>query len=159
VKKIIVSALGAISCMAASGSALAATYLVTVYNPSNEVIATWRQDSQPTPLSFTPGTSTDVSFFDATGLAAGYSDAVWFSDAASGGLDVGGGNGPINTIGAVSYSGLESSPTFNPGIYSEYYGKIIISVPEPTTWAMMLVGLGMIGFAARRRRNVSVTYA
>jgi hypothetical protein len=33
------------------------------------------------------------------------------------------------------------------------------SVPEPASWAMMLVGMGAIGFAARRRRAVSVTYA
>ena len=28
------------------------------------------------------------------------------------------------------------------------------AVPEPATWAMMLAGFGMIGFAARRRRSV-----
>jgi hypothetical protein len=28
-------------------------------------------------------------------------------------------------------------------------------VPEPETWAMMLAGLGMVGFLARRRRRVS----
>ena len=34
------------------------------------------------------------------------------------------------------------------------------AVPEPATWAMMLVGFGMIGAAARyRRRGVAVTYA
>ena len=33
------------------------------------------------------------------------------------------------------------------------------SVPEPATWAMMLVGMGTIGFAARRRQNVRVAYA
>ena len=33
-------------------------------------------------------------------------------------------------------------------------------VPEPTTWAMMIVGFGMIGGAARhRRRETRVTYA
>lgn len=33
------------------------------------------------------------------------------------------------------------------------------AVPETATWAMMLVGMGTIGFAMRRRQNVSVTYA
>ena len=33
------------------------------------------------------------------------------------------------------------------------------AVPEPSTWGMMLIGLGTIGFAARRRRTVRVTYA
>lgn len=33
------------------------------------------------------------------------------------------------------------------------------AVPEPASWAMMLVGMGAIGFAARRRQNVSVSYA
>jgi hypothetical protein len=33
-------------------------------------------------------------------------------------------------------------------------------VPEPATWAMMLLGFAMIGAAARyRRRGVAVTYA
>jgi hypothetical protein len=34
-----------------------------------------------------------------------------------------------------------------------------LGVPEPATWAMMLAGFGMIGFAARRRQNVKVAYA
>jgi hypothetical protein len=34
------------------------------------------------------------------------------------------------------------------------------AVPEPATWAMMLVGFGMIGAASRyRRRNTATTYA
>lgn len=33
----------------------------------------------------------------------------------------------------------------------------IAAVPEPATWAMMLAGLGMIGFAARRRNSVKTT--
>lgn len=33
-----------------------------------------------------------------------------------------------------------------------------VSVPEPESWAMMLVGLGLIGFAARRGRVSRVSY-
>jgi hypothetical protein len=33
----------------------------------------------------------------------------------------------------------------------------ISAVPEPATWAMMLSGFGMIGFAARRRQRVKTT--
>lgn len=33
------------------------------------------------------------------------------------------------------------------------------AVPEPTTWAMMLAGFGIVGSAIRRRRRSSVTFA
>jgi hypothetical protein len=35
------------------------------------------------------------------------------------------------------------------------------AVPEPATWAMMLLGFGMVGFAMRKRTNIrtTVTYA
>ncbi len=37
---------------------------------------------------------------------------------------------------------------------------LIAAVPEPATWAMMLLGFGMVGAAARyRRRSANVTYA
>ena len=41
-------------------------------------------------------------------------------------------------------------------------GSLSISaVPEPATWAMMLIGFGMVGFAlrARRKQNVRVSYS
>ena len=33
------------------------------------------------------------------------------------------------------------------------------AVPEPATWAMMIAGFGMVGFAMRRSRKVSVSFA
>lgn len=65
---------------------------------------------------------------------------------------------PSNFTGLISLtykSGFANFQnfTFNPAtVYAS-------AVPEPATWAMMLVGMGAIGFAARRRRNVRVTYA
>jgi PEP-CTERM motif len=35
----------------------------------------------------------------------------------------------------------------------------VAAVPEPATWAMMLAGFGVVGFALRRRQSVRVTYA
>ena len=38
--------------------------------------------------------------------------------------------------------------------------NVVFAVPEPSTWAMMFLGFGMIGTAARyRRRNRNVSYA
>jgi uncharacterized protein (TIGR03118 family) len=55
--------------------------------------------------------------------------------------------------------GLDGSPNvlyFTDGINSEGDGLFgaIASVPEPSTWAMMLIGLGGLGLTARRRRRV-----
>jgi hypothetical protein len=38
-------------------------------------------------------------------------------------------------------------------------GIDVAAVPEPATWAMMIAGFGMVGFAMRRSRKISVTYA
>jgi hypothetical protein len=38
-----------------------------------------------------------------------------------------------------------------------YCGEIVVSpVPEPQTYAMLLIGLGLVGFSARRRKNDTV---
>jgi hypothetical protein len=48
--------------------------------------------------------------------------------------------------GQGSYGGNATfTPTATPG------------VPEPSTWAMMLIGFGAVGFAMRRRRNEGKT--
>jgi hypothetical protein len=44
--------------------------------------------------------------------------------------------------GTATFSAISLQPAITP------------SVPEPATWAMMILGMGMIGLAARRRANV-----
>jgi len=33
------------------------------------------------------------------------------------------------------------------------------AVPEPTAWAMMIGGFGLVGFSLRRRTNTKVAFA
>ncbi|MBS3960497.1 MAG: PEP-CTERM sorting domain-containing protein [Sandarakinorhabdus sp.] len=32
---------------------------------------------------------------------------------------------------------------------------LVTQVPEPATWAMLIAGFGLVGFAMRRRRTLS----
>ncbi len=53
-------------------------------------------------------------------------------------------SGSLNSLGAGPSAGLGA-----------YGGNIILTpVPEPEKYAMLLVGLGLVGIAARRRRNL-----
>lgn len=69
---------------------------------------------------------------------------------------------------SVNQNGLTSSPSFLSGSSSKYlkisastktgtgsYGGAIIvnPVPEPQTYAMLLIGLGLVAFSARRRKD------
>lgn len=53
-------------------------------------------------------------------------------------------SGVATNVGAIGIAGITG---------------ITANVPEPTTWAMMISGFGLLGAAARRRRSTSITYA
>jgi hypothetical protein len=67
-----------------------------------------------------------------------------------------------NAVGISSYYGGYGVPT-GQSVVNNQYGNYttftttatsaIAAVPEPETYAMMLAGLGLVGFAARRRRQ------
>ena len=73
---------------------------------------------------------------------------------------------------AILFTGSPSSPTFALGTFNLSGGftsgastltisqAAVAAVPEPGTWAMMLLGFGAVGFAVRRRRpTVNVRHA
>ena len=60
------------------------------------------------------------------------------------------------------YTGPEGTPTFTPGVYPDQINALneqldtvtvtIVGVPEPSTWAMMLIGFASLGLAGYRSR-------
>jgi hypothetical protein len=54
----------------------------------------------------------------------------------------------IPSAGSIGYTGTDG--------FDHYFrldSSQVAAVPEPETYAMMLAGLGLIGFAARRRKQ------
>jgi hypothetical protein len=77
-------------------------------------------------------------------------DSAGFTGASAGNIPLFAGQNSIRITGIA-------------GVNASYGGNITFApnaVPEPATWAMMLVGFGMVGSAMRyRRRSTKVVYA
>jgi hypothetical protein len=148
-----------------------------------EVLATWVQDSNPTPITFTLMDDTRVPISDFSGKL---SQTETFIDY----IGVGGfqtilENNQAETTGPQIYSGLESAPVFAPGSFDgmgEGLFRIELTpgnfvslatnitftvaqdvtpptnptpAPEPSTWALGLVGFSAVGamYGLRRRKR------
>ncbi len=128
---------------------------------SNGDDSTWTLPSAPVPIFYdTTITRIDTSF---TGT---YSGLPFVTFAAGGGVTASFGTDEFN--GSQIFGGTTAAPTFAPGVFdlTGSFGDVVddtavltvTAVPEAATWAMMLVGLGVIGAVARRRQNVRVAY-
>ena len=118
-----------------------------------------------------------ASFIGTAPLLDGGSDLITFTNLAAGtynfllsvssqnitglGVDLNGQAATITNRGKVSFANLASSGnspvlltlTGVAGKKGLYSGELTVSaVPEPETYALMLAGLGAIGFMARRRK-------
>ena len=63
-------------------------------------------------------------------------------------------------FGLVTYRGRESMPNESADlITANFEPDAIASVPESSTWAMMIGGFGLVGGALRRRQQATVRFA
>jgi len=150
------------AAVSASAETLEATWTFVPSGGSTTTIATWDQDSAPTPAGYVTGEATVVPIWDFVAyqpvgsLAAifYYNSSfvpVTFSSAPLGG---------VYLAGPQAYAGTEAAPRFAPGSFSGLFqgespsALTFTVVPETSTWAMMLAGfagLGALSFRSRRQ--------
>ena len=85
-----------------------------------------------------------------SGPAGGFGGGDWTNFAAVSGF-VNGVN--LLQVNAVNFGQARGNPA---GLRVEFVDSSVAAVPEPATWALMLAGFGMTGFAMRRRRKPRV---
>lgn len=63
----------------------------------------------------------------------------------------------LSASGTFDSSGLLTFPNGRPTVNQQFSGTLSLpAVPEPATWAMLIVGFGAIGGALRRRNGAAV---
>jgi hypothetical protein len=114
---------------------------------------------------------TRSQFSNVSGTFGGVSEVaslIWFSS--SGGLAITApGLGLTQFISTIVFTGLPADPQFTIGSFTltnpvlQLSDTLTISavaaVPEPSTWAMMILGFAGVGFMAYRRKSKSALMA
>ena len=128
--------------------------------------ATFQLDSNPTPTTSIPGVFGDqIEFVNVSGTFNGApgTGTIGFGTGLFAALNITGTSlGFTQFAGPALFSGTASAPMFMTGTFALTsivsgrstltISEAVAAIPEPATWAMMIGGFGMIGFAARRRR-------
>jgi phospholipase/lecithinase/hemolysin len=60
-------------------------------------------------------------------------------------------DGTIDCTGYLSFDGLHFTTQVHRAMTADLAG--VLGVPEPSSWALMIAGFGMVGLAARRRHR------
>jgi hypothetical protein len=141
-----------------STGAHAATELKITISGAGDPTTAFLVSANPTPSGYALGS--DFALGPLTQITNGalVKDFYYFYSTAAGGAF--NDNSYYNDYGAQLYSGPESSPTFILGSTSAYnYASgntdtiRITSVPEASTWVLMLAGFAALGFAGYRRNK------
>jgi len=95
------------------------------------------------------GQSSQGNVYDTTGLNTSGQVALAITPASSYWVQI---QDSANIFGAPGTSDEHMNGTFNFGVQTEPGGNGGQSVPEPSSWIMMMFGLGFAGYANARRR-------
>jgi hypothetical protein len=119
--------------------------------------ATWSQPSDPTPVTFRDGVLTVVQISDGKSSSGAFTSVTFFPSGLGGGLAI---DSIANVFGVQVYTGSEEAPIFAPGRYATQTGSLTVTaavpaIPEPSTWAMGLIGFAGLGYAAVRRKRAT----
>ncbi|MFM9828124.1 MAG: PEPxxWA-CTERM sorting domain-containing protein [Sphingomonas sp.] len=135
---------------------------------SGDYSAKFRLQSSPTPDFVDHGFLFALGAVPFSRAASGFADISFFNDSATGGILINDGfDFLFDANGVQLYAGTEAAPTFRQGQFAltglstpGNFTIAISAVPEPQTWAMMIVGMGFAGGAIRyRRRSLAVSFA
>ncbi len=152
--------------------AVPATAAPLLYNftatAANQPSFSFNINSDPTSFNVGPFSfMANVQNYTVNGAPASSATGFTFYTPADGG----GFNSPTASyFGQQLFSGTLGAPTLLTGNFTLFSNNslstalgtlsVTSAVPEPATWAMMLVGFGMVGATARyRRRATKVAYA
>lgn len=127
----------------------AGTYDLTSLSGFSVTFTFTNGDTFTTSDILTPLTGVAVTVTD----LAGGAQRLFFTESGGAGSDGGPNNGSLDLNNGTSF--LSFSPSsFGNFLYTEsaFSGRYhaLASVPEPSTWAMMVIGFGAIGFSLRR---------
>ena len=166
----------ATAMLAIASPAYAAPLLFNFSGPSGTAI--FQLDSNPTPTTSQTFIGSDqFSFSNVAGVfggVAGTASTISFGNGIFSSLSINAANLGFTQFNAPTlFTGSPGSPTFLTGTFTlinPFFGNgtltispvaVTGAVPEPATWAMMLVGFGAVGGALRRRQKVAtrVRYA
>ena len=175
--KIVLASIASVASMAVSVPASAAILLFDFVGPSGT--AQFQLDSIPTPDFNSTFIGSDQFGFNNVpgtfGGVAGTASTISFGNGIFASLNIVAPNlGFTQFSSPTLFTGSGASPTFTPGTFAlvnPFFGngRLTISqaasaVPEPSTWAMMLIGFGVMGAMMRsskrrQKQKVKVTYA
>lgn len=138
----------------ANGDSGLTGFTVDVYtSSSNASSLIFSQTVTPTLVNSGPDPvygSYDVLHAALSGLSLTGGEQYWISFYAS---NLAIGATPGNNNGAIQWSPPGSGTIVTNFPYDLEYALYAGGVPEPSVWAMLILGVAMIGFAARRRRQ------
>jgi hypothetical protein len=110
------------------------------------------------PLRFSAGMFNDIG-----GEVSGPFEVIFYSPSWGGGLDVLGAGGSDYWIyGPLLFSGTTTAPVMRTGVFAMNDGytvtisAVAAAVPEPGSWALLVLGFGAVGAAMRRRGGNAV---